>query len=1041
MFFRYTLSPLEAGGEEKRNKERSYLNNKLLTTKLFIMNRKYSTLLTMGLLLASSLNVYADKLADYKGAAATEVKAGTKYFLVQNDGTADLALGFTGYNIDTKMVTADGLYLSSDILSGDDYKKYVWTVTENESLGKVTFTLTNAYYNLVLYVQDNGSDILTNYGALTATAPYHSELAWTTGMNQKYKAAKAAGSTYLIPGRANDAGWASTAMGIAFNPTPGSPNVNIGLATTDPKTAVTLYEVTDAAVSDTELNELYNTNGFNFDLTTAGVDNIFADQKVKAIKVRATDAVSGTDVAGDPKMGFPAGTYFAVSTPDLDYNDPATNKYDYLLNCTFIAVSPTDNATSDADYRKNGKGFKMTTVSGKDLNLFISTTASVIAADGAKMTSGDEVSVYNAAFNVVKNFDGDKYALSLPNMRFQKATGAATHDQKSVKVAVMSDLNYVSGKTLATDTPSANQFIFKFAEPVIVKASELLSQDGASIFNIQFVGGAADGAYLTDFSGAYYTQGEVLADLEAPAYQYIVTNVNGTNVTFRNRQTGTQFIAKLYKEDDGCYSLNMTATPASVLDLDENNDVKAAATLQLNGAHIQLVPATSTDKFNGYWNVDNESLVTLAFARDFTPTSNKLYPQYNPTTGLLTKEMTDNVIEATQWQLLKDEKPTYQTVSYAYLDANDKVVYKTKGDTVAVYQYELEYIADGNPTGLKLGAVTGGYDLATPAGKFYIKQNVDGSVSLQTTINATADLEATLNVGATSDADRRIRMTAKTMTPFATTVKTYLIQDAPEISLPIETTFATMQSEMGNYISMNEEQDGLLINLDPSTVKVFATDSAKAIPSFYVSIGKNEDGSRAYMFNPVDSVNYYVGAGAYDKKYQWDEGVRKVIFKDAILNETADTLTTSIKGKVANVAAKADRKGTQAGLDKFKFQIVKADPEEDAYIIRQNGAYVASLNGKLWIGAPRNFAVLFNIENTTAPTANEAIAAEPGVQVIGGQGVVTVQGAAGKVVTVANILGQTIANQVAASDNVTIAVPAGIVVVAVDGEATKVVVK
>ena len=74
------------------------------------------------------------------------------------------------------------------------------------------------------------------------------------------------------------------------------------------------------------------------------------------------------------------------------------------------------------------------------------------------------------------------------------------------------------------------------------------------------------------------------------------------------------------------------------------------------------------------------------------------------------------------------------------------------------------------------------------------------------------------------------------------------------------------------------------------------------------------------------------------------------------------------------------------------------------------------------------------------PTANEAIEAA-GVQVIGGQGVVTVQGAAGKVITVSNILGQTIANQVATSDNVTIAVPAGIVVVAVDGDATKVVVK
>ena len=74
------------------------------------------------------------------------------------------------------------------------------------------------------------------------------------------------------------------------------------------------------------------------------------------------------------------------------------------------------------------------------------------------------------------------------------------------------------------------------------------------------------------------------------------------------------------------------------------------------------------------------------------------------------------------------------------------------------------------------------------------------------------------------------------------------------------------------------------------------------------------------------------------------------------------------------------------------------------------------------------------------PTANEAIEAA-GVQVIGGKGAVTVQGAAGKVITVANILGQTIANQVAASDNVTIAAPAGVVVVAVEGEATKVVVK
>ena len=126
------------------------------------------------------------------------------------------------------------------------------------------------------------------------------------------------------------------------------------------------------------------------------------------------------------------------------------------------------------------------------------------------------------------------------------------------------------------------------------------------------------------------------------------------------------------------------------------------------------------------------------------------------------------------------------------------------------------------------------------------------------------------------------------------------------------------------------------------------------------------------------------------------------------------------------------------GIDKIQLAIYSIE-----YIVYPKAAkstYLYSLNGKLGFTANKDEALAFTL-GAGDPTANEAIAAEAGVQVIGGQGVVTVQGAAGKVVTVANILGQTIANQVAASDNVTIAVPAGIVVVSVDGEATKVVVK
>ena len=88
-------------------------------------------------------------------------------------------------------------------------------------------------------------------------------------------------------------------------------------------------------------------------------------------------------------------------------------------------------------------------------------------------------------------------------------------------------------------------------------------------------------------------------------------------------------------------------------------------------------------------------------------------------------------------------------------------------------------------------------------------------------------------------------------------------------------------------------------------------------------------------------------------------------------------------------------------------------------------------------------AEVFNLAELkgVAPTANETIATSD-VTVSATNGAVVVKGAAGKAVVVTNILGQTLANTVVSSDNASISVPAGIVVVAVEGEeAVKVVVK
>ena len=78
---------------------------------------------------------------------------------------------------------------------------------------------------------------------------------------------------------------------------------------------------------------------------------------------------------------------------------------------------------------------------------------------------------------------------------------------------------------------------------------------------------------------------------------------------------------------------------------------------------------------------------------------------------------------------------------------------------------------------------------------------------------------------------------------------------------------------------------------------------------------------------------------------------------------------------------------------------------------------------------------------TDEATANDEVTVSS-VKVIAQNGKVQIAGAQGKKVVISNILGQVIANTVISSSDATIAAPAGIVVVAVEGEeAVKAIVK
>ena len=122
-------------------------------------------------------------------------------------------------------------------------------------------------------------------------------------------------------------------------------------------------------------------------------------------------------------------------------------------------------------------------------------------------------------------------------------------------------------------------------------------------------------------------------------------------------------------------------------------------------------------------------------------------------------------------------------------------------------------------------------------------------------------------------------------------------------------------------------------------------------------------------------------------------------------------------------------------------------PQYAAWLKMQNGCLVLTRGDSEFNAAKTGSdgALIFNAYQKTDAedmvTSIEGANAE-GVSIVAGNGTVTVQGAAGKSIVITNILGKVVAETVLTSDNATIAVPAGIVAVAIDGEeAVKAIVK
>ena len=213
-----------------------------------------------------------------------------------------------------------------------------------------------------------------------------------------------------------------------------------------------------------------------------------------------------------------------------------------------------------------------------------------------------------------------------------------------------------------------------------------------------------------------------------------------------------------------------------------------------------------------------------------------------------------------------------------------------------------------------------------------------------------------------------------------------------------------------------------------------------------------------FLVNMVDSAK--ANQNVHNNKFMYD-GEYKLAFVEGY--HTNDSLFFTEEGKVIS---KMEVGNGDFNIAKYAFKMV--DETENEFVVETASGYakkynyvkdnnghwhwtVASVESKpgylrwvndnLVVTEDIDKAAIFTMETSDKEaTANEEISTSS-VVVAGVDGAVVVKGAEGKNVIVSTILGKVVANEVVSSDNATIAAPAGIVVVSVDGESFKVVVK
>ena len=519
-------------------------------------------------------------------------------------------------------------------------------------------------------------------------------------------------------------------------------------------------------------------------------------------------------------------------------------------------------------------------------------------------------------------------------------------------------------------------------------------------------------------------------------YKYIVENANtykaASGIDFEMAQN--QWIVT---EFDGKYGLTLRNR------LNKNNKLSFSgisktdkgykATLGGKTIEFKLLDL-STTKTDGYLVLNEEQLdkgINLSFVgetqvageKEFFTSTNKAVNAFVPVMDA-SKAVAINAVEA---------KAVESYLSYAYLNAEGKMT--TATDTLMVPTYTL-----------KVGENAIVNSFAKDNKVVAFAKNMVGNYSVALVENASTPLAISSVEVAGIKYNKKTNQNPDGLA--YTTANRYEVKEVTGTFATVNvTTFSKLNTSLpavpGHYTFDNargsinvKDLVGINEGFLASEGQVFWLDTAdveKATPSFYISFGKDSVAARNYMFNPIDSAKVFdefTASYKYNKEYYYGEDAK----------EGNGTLKVAFASTVAE-------KGKDLA-DAFKFNITLNDVAvADEYVltsVKDNTLKVAQKNGVVILVKENNVdgiePMVFTVNPAEAPTSNESVVASE-VKVVANNGSVVVKNAAGKNVVVSTILGQVVANEVLTSDNATINVPAGIVVVAVDGESFKVSVK